>query len=320
MPRSSTNPPPAQRRQRGIALVTALLLVALATTAAVEMVSRQHLDIRRVQNVLAYEQAYSYAVAAEQWALHQLQESFRHSPERDHLAQDWALPVILPEFDGARLGMQIQDAQARFNVNNLADVQPGDTDNIYLQQFLRLLEQQGADDPVALANAVMDWLDPDLEERPGGAEDSTYTQKERPYRAANQPIADISELRLVQGMTPELYRELEPHLSALPERTHININTASAVLLRTIHPMDEPTAAHLVEQRPDEGFANVNEMLALIPGAGDSISEQGMGVTSGHFQAAITVELGPVRVQLLSLIRREQTGALRVLARSQGAL
>ncbi|RFA31424.1 hypothetical protein CAI21_02080 [Alkalilimnicola ehrlichii] len=316
---------PAKNRQQGIALVTALLVVALATIAAVEMVSRQQLDIRRVQNVLAREQAYSYAIGAELWAMHTLKEKLEQDgPDSDHLQQAWAQPIVLPEFDGAQLQMQIYDAQARFNLNNLHDVQPGDTNNVYVQQFIRLLELAGAEDPPQIANATMDWLDPDMEERPGGAEDGTYTQLEQPYRTANQPMASVSELRLVYGMTPEIYQQIEPYIIALPAVTAVNLNTAQAGVLMGLFPgLNQQLAEQIIEQRNarEDGLTDPNELLQLLPPQSlpDNIDEA-VGVSSDFYIADIRVELGPSRVRLRSLIQRSATGELRVISRSQGPL
>ena len=54
--------------QQGVALVTALLVVALATVAAVAMATRLHVDVRRTANLVHGEQSYAYALAAESWA------------------------------------------------------------------------------------------------------------------------------------------------------------------------------------------------------------------------------------------------------------
>src|SRR5690606_21757212 len=110
------------RRQRGIALITALLVVAIATLLAVEMASRERLDIRRTQNLIAGDQAYDLALAAESWALDILRADLEEGNEWDGMQDNWAQPILLPPFEGAILNMRIEDLQGRFNLNNLANL------------------------------------------------------------------------------------------------------------------------------------------------------------------------------------------------------
>ena len=97
---------------------------------------------------------------------------------------------------------------------------------------------------------------------PDGAEDETYLLVEPPYRAANRPMFNISELRLVQGFTPEVIAVLEPHVTALPEETIININTASAAVLRALHQeLDEAAVEQLITDRGEDGYAELDTFL-----------------------------------------------------------
>jgi general secretion pathway protein K len=318
--------------QQGIALITALLLVALATIAAVEMASRQHLDIRRVQNVLARDQALSYAVAAELWGLDILQSKMDGNPNTDHLGEDWAQPIVLPEFEGARLFMQIHDAQARFNLNNLANIDPATAQtNQYVAQFRRLLLVHGQVDAPAdleIANALMDWLDPDQDPRmPGGAEDGIYTLADPPYRSADALMASPSELRLVHGMTPEVYARIAPFITALPTPTPINVNTASAEVLMLIEGITPAAAEDAVKAREqlaqqEQPYTDVSNFLSQFP-ALPAAASQGLDVKSSYFELRSIVELGPARVRLRSLVGRgtgSATPPVTILARGQGPL
>jgi type II secretory pathway component PulK len=112
-----------------------------------------------------------------------------------------------------------------------------------LKRLLQILKSKNQSDevwknaePSDLANAVRDWIDADSDvaQGGGGAEDSDYLQLERPYRAANALIASTSELLLVRGFTAAIYREVAPYVTALPERTLINVNTAKLEVLRTL--------------------------------------------------------------------------------------
>ncbi|MCP4699237.1 MAG: type II secretion system minor pseudopilin GspK, partial [Gammaproteobacteria bacterium] len=144
------------RRQKGIALITALLIVALATISAAAMVSRQQIDIRRTSNVLNLDQAYLYALGAEEWARRILIRD-RNNSKIDHLSEDWAIRLPPTMVEGGGVSGHLQDLQGRFNLNNL--VENGKAVPAEIKRFQRLLA--ALDLPVELAQAVTDWIDAD---------------------------------------------------------------------------------------------------------------------------------------------------------------
>jgi general secretion pathway protein K len=226
--------------QRGIALITALLVIALVTAAAVAMASRQQLDIRRTANTLQRDQAYVYALGAEVMARAVLAKD---SPIVDDKEEDWAKSGVTIPFEGGLLTGTLEDLQGRFNLNNVVNGTAASQHDVErLTRLLTILKDDAPDkdvwknaEPGELAHAVVDWIDPDSNVTPpGGAEDSDYLQKERPYRAANAPMASTSELLLVRGFTAAIYREVAPYVTALPGRTLINVNTARFAVLRTL--------------------------------------------------------------------------------------
>ena len=305
-------------RQRGVALITALLVVALATAAAVAMATRLNIDMRRTGNLLNGEQAYAYALAAESWAYVILRRD-QADNEYDSLSEDWAsaLPPIAVE--GGFVNGRIEDLQGRFNVNNLIvdDGQPVEAeaavDAEQLAYFKRLLDVLGLEP--ALASALLDWIDADINATfPDGAEDEAYLLAEPPYRAANRPLVNISELRLVQGFTPEVIALLEPHITALPEITTINVNTASAAVLQALHQqLDDSTVEQLITDRGEDGFTDLDVFLENDALAGLDL-EIDVDITSNWFNVLTATSVGRGRAQLESLIRRDEAG-LRVMSR-----
>jgi general secretion pathway protein K len=304
--------------QRGVALITALLVVALATAAAVSMATRLNVDMRRTGNLLNGEQAYAYALAAESWAYVILRRD-QEDNEYDSLGEDWAsaLPPIAVE--GGFINGRIEDLQGRFNVNNLIvdDGVPAEPEDAVeaeqLAYFKRLLDVLGLE--AALAEALLDWIDADINVTyPDGAEDETYLLVEPPYRAANRPMFNISELRLVQGFTPEVIAVLEPHVTALPEETIININTASAAVLRALHQkLDEAAVEQLITDRGEDGYAELDTFLEHDALAGLDL-EIDVDITSDWFNVLTATNVGRGKAQLESLLWRGD-GEPRIISR-----
>ena len=297
-----------EKRQRGVALVTALLVVSLATVAAVAMVTRLQVDMRRTGNLLNGEQAYAYAIAAESWA-HVILRRDEEESDFDSLGEDWATALPPIAVEGGYVNGQIEDLQGRFNINNLIEDggEPTDAETAVnaeeLAYFERLLEVLGLE--AALAPALLDWLDADINTRfPDGAEDDFYLLAEPPYRAANRPMVSISELRLVKGFTPEVVAVLEPHVTALPEETVININTATPAVLRALHQeLDDSGVEQLIADRGDTGYEDVDTFFEHEALAGLDLDID-VDNTSDWFNVFTATRVGRGQVQLESIFRR----------------
>jgi general secretion pathway protein K len=302
-------------RQQGVALVTALLVVSLATVAAVAMAARFQVDMRRTGNLLNGEQAYAYAMAAESWAYVILRRD-RDDSKHDSLDEDWstALPPIPVE--GGFVNGRIEDLQGRFNVNNLSSA-GGEVNTIQLDYYKRLLEI--LDLEPALAPALQDWIDPDINATfPDGAEDDEYLLADLPYRAANRPLVDISELRLVKGYTPEVLALLGPHVTALPVSTSININTATPLVLQALHAdIEESDVEQLLEARDAEAdgepFTDKKAFLAQDALAGLELLVD-VDVKSDWFNVQTDVSVGRGIARLESRMVRGEN-KLQVVSR-----
>lgn len=305
--------------QRGVALITALLVVALATTAAVSMVTRQQLDMRRTGNLLHSEQAWMYALGAESWAKAVLARDAKDTIV-DTLSEDWAtqLPASLVE-GGSVLGRVI-DLQSRFNLNNVYSKgvanEKGTVNEEALKQYKRLLRVLGIDEE--LADPLVDWIDENIETRfPGGAEDDTYLGKRPAYRAANRPLNDATELGLIQGYTPEILAKLLPHVIALPESTALNLNTASATVLRSLADnMSDTDGAALVEARGKNGFESADKFLQEPALAGMTINPSSISVQSKWFLLISEARIGQARARLATVIQRNE-GKTLVIGRKR---
>jgi general secretion pathway protein K len=300
-------------RQQGVALITALLVVALAVVAATAMATRLQVDVRRTANLLHGEQAYAYATAAESWAQVILRKDASDT-KIDALDEDWAtaLPPIAVE-GGVVIG-RITDLQGRFNLNSLL-AKTGAPNQVNIDYFRRLLEVLELDPD--LAAALQDWIDADVNAIfPGGAEDDAYLLKDPPYRAANRRMSDVSELRLVQGFTDEVVVALLPHVSALPDDTVINVNTATPQVLQALHAnLSADSVQQLLDAREQTPFADSAAFLARDALAGLGIDVP-VGVSSDWFGVDIEVRVGSGRARIRSLLQRADQ-QLRVQSRTR---
>ncbi len=217
-------------------------IVALAAMTATAIMVSQSTWSRQSELTADHVQAQRLVRAGVDWARAVLNDD-RRSGNIDHLGEPWALKAApLPVTNGEIAGF-IEDQQGAFNLNNLAI--GGTIDRAELLRFRRLLAM--LDLPTKLADALADWLDADSEPLSAdGAEDAYYLARQPPYLAANQLLADISELALVRGFDDKVRARLRPFVTALPHATQVNVNTAPAeVLAAAIRKRHEPRCSAL---------------------------------------------------------------------------
>lgn len=303
------------RQQRGVALITALLITAIATIAAVAMASRQQIDIRRTGNIIDIDRADMFALGAEEWAKQVLRRD-RKDNQTDNTEEDWATVLPPLSVEGGVVAGKIEDMQGLFNINNL--VNNGAASPADRQIFERLL--QNLDINIDIIDAVIDWMDKDERQTfPNGAEDTEYLQLDIPYRTHNAPMASPSELVLVKGMNYADYTKIAPYLAALPERTTININTAPAqVLMAVVENLSESEADQIIEDRTEEPFADINSFMAHTLVQGKTVNQNSIGVASSYFMINTAAEFDQGQISLYSLAYRAPDAEVQIIMRSQG--
>lgn len=249
-------------RQRGVAVILALLIVMLAATLAAYMAQQQDLWQRQVENQFNWAQARKIGIAAIDWARAVLADDARAN-NYDYDSEMWTkrLPAASVE-DGEVMGT-IEDQQGLFNLNNLA--RNGVSSMADIARFKRLLGM--LDLPVELAPALADWLDADNETQyPGGAEDAYYLSLSQPYRTANRPLVELDELLLIKGFDAATLNRLRPYVSVLPTPTPINVNFAPPeVLAAVIDGLTISEARLMVQQRVGQPFKTVEEFGSRLP-------------------------------------------------------
>jgi general secretion pathway protein K len=310
----------ARRRQRGVALITAVLIVALATLLATQIGFDSALEQRRSAAVLTLDQAFQVGLGAEAWAAYYLKKDFEDDPKQDHLAERWATPIPPIPIDGGKIEGQLVDLQGRFNINNLVDSQ-GQEDPEAIREFSQLLSELDLESK--WVNIIVDWLDGDTNPKfPDGAEDSVYTSQTPPYRTANAPITSITELLALPDFGAERFAKLKPFITALPVGTALNTCTAPGLV---IDAMNDGTleygvnAQSLAQSRQRHCFPTKNDLQAAF-GPNYQKVETRLAETSQYFQLTALVTIGTTEFSLYSLLQRDPaTGLVRPVMRSFGA-
>lgn len=308
-----------RRPQNGVALITAMLVMALLATLGANLAWEGYLDVRRTMTMLYHEEGSQAALGAESWVMSLLVDDAQDS-ETDHFGEIWALemPVLPVESDTIQGVLQgnIQDLQGRFNVNNLVS-RNGKIDRDSVDQFRRLLVAIDLDPRIA--DRAADWIDANQEAELSGAEDAIYSGMIPPYRTANQKLTTVSELAALEGMDKAAMDILLPHVTALPGRTVVNVNTATGPVLQSLSDnISAQVAESLMSDREETGFANVETAFAPYLGQEDARELQ---ETSDFFQLKVIVQIDTVRITYFSVLWRDsQRGFVVPIARSFGTI
>lgn len=259
----------ARHRSRGAALILALLLTALGAAVAAQLIQPLAGWLSREYRARDLNAAYTLADAAATWSLTVLSGDARTSTI-DHKGELWAIPLPRTQIEGGSIQGQISDLQAKFNLNHVAP--NGLRNDVALAVARNLFTRAGV--PLALADRLADALDADDLAISGGSEAQTYGAP-----LPNRKLENLGELLSLGGFTQAHLDQLAPWVDVLPDSGGININTASADLLKAALPgISDAQWAKMLAVRDAKPFANVAEAsLALgapIPDTVFSVSTQ----------------------------------------------
>lgn len=301
-------------RQRGIAVITVLLALAIAVLICSEVIMRVYNGVKRSGNHFNTEQAWEYALGGEAWARQQLAADFekdKTTSKTDHFLEKWALPSQKMAVEGGSIEIEIYDMQARFNLNNLVD-ENGAIDPAQVNTFRILLSSLGVR-PV-YADMAARWASY------ANDTDDMYDSDKTPYRAADTQFGSVTEMRQLKDIEMKEYRRMQPFLSALPVPLTININTAPEPVLASFAGDDEQSVEKLksfLEQRKQQlnGYASADAFVDIVGVQDEDIADQ-LTVSSEYFEVRVIAEYNGRKVWLIStLFRDEQTGEISLLSR-----
>jgi general secretion pathway protein K len=294
---------PLKKNQSGVALIMVLLIIALATSLAVFITTRQSLWQQQIESQANRTQARLVGVAAIDWARAVLADDAR-TTATDNDMEIWAQRLPAMQVENGEVIGAIEDQQGLFNLNNL--VRNGVTSNADVAQFQKLLALLGL--PAELADTLADWMDADSETRPGGAEDNYYLSLPQPYRAANQTLMSVDELSLVKGYNSSVIAQLRPFVTALPQPGPINVNFAPPeVLAAVVGNLSLADARTLAQQRGGHPFKDVADFRQRLPQSAASVSDNDVTTSSQYFLVSGRASIGGAQVAVQALLQRITT-------------
>ncbi|HEU4816715.1 type II secretion system minor pseudopilin GspK [Janthinobacterium sp.] len=299
-------------RQRGVAVITALLLTALAITVVASLFWQQQVQVRSMENQRLRLQT--------QWAMRGMVDFARFWLRQDNpmltaLDGVWATPieearlddyvdrekVDTEKFDATVSGRAL-DAQARFNITNLVDA-TGTVSKPYVQAYQRLLSNLQLDSSLAQATA-----DAVLRARPkprASGSDGKTPAAPASTGGGSEPVAftQVEDLLAVPGYTPQIIEKLRDFIIVLPEITPVNVNTAPAEVLAAVTMLSLSEASALTLSNPRKKFVDFANFKNNINGS--VIEGVELDVKSRYFLTVIRVRLDRAALDAVALVNRK---------------
>ncbi|WP_306391271.1 type II secretion system minor pseudopilin GspK [Telluria beijingensis] len=297
-------------RQRGVAVVTALLLTTLAISIVASLFWQQQVQVRSMENQRLQLQTKWIQRGALDWASVILRQPFGN---RISLEQIWATPLAETRLDQyiereriqgenftASLSGQVFDAMARYNLNNLAS--GGVRDPVETEVLAKLLTNLRLE--ARLARPIADFvaagqpLTVDLANPAAGPQ--------TPRRGTPMPVMRVDDLLAVQGVKPEAVEALRQFVIVLPaEGTKVNVNTAPAEVLAAVLPgCSLSQATTLVEQRKRIPWNDIGQFTSELQCQGDSQVQPKIDITSTFFLVQSRIRLDRAALDAESLVQK----------------
>ncbi|MFC3907606.1 type II secretion system minor pseudopilin GspK [Legionella dresdenensis] len=285
---------------KGSALISALFIMTMVAIAATAMSMRLQLDIYRTHMTILADKVYLASQYGTFWAMDMLAGSKNKIIRTDGNGLAFSLPASMQSvYPNMQIVSEVYDLQGRFNVNNLSDER-------YYLAFLRLLKkvlpETNDGEQKKIAQALREWVSAYI---PGNRNSfSGYYLGQKPsYLPAHLPLQSISELRLVYGITPNVYNKLKNYVTALPEPTAININSApQPVLYSLAHGLNQTRIEELTAARGKKGFKNQKKMEPVLKKL--NINNNLLTLESSYFLSITTVKAEDIKLTNFSIIKR----------------
>ncbi len=324
---------PRNDRERGAALITALMVVAFMAAVSVSLVEMVRSHLQRTGAIEDRLQAAAYLDGAASYGEVLIARFAGDADQRFTPAGPWDGEARLFPLDNGEMAARVRDRNNCLNINALhtpsGDSEADDRAAARMRALLAALGVPAGDSESLIAQAA-DWIDADRTPRPGGAEDDTYLARAEPHRAANQPFTELAELRLLPVMNRALYVRLAPYLCALPTATQppLNVNTLrseEAVLITAITEgaVSVQAAQQALFRRPTTGFESLEAFWAdpaFSQIEADARPSSAVALRSEWFELQVSVRLGEARLSRIQTVRMDRSGQFSRYTPVQGAV
>ncbi len=339
---------PSLQQQKGIALIYVLLIFALITLMASQIVTSLWLHTEKNARYLERIQARHHALSAENYVAILLEQDAEIDKKNrhliDHKNEFWNVNTVGYEIEQGEVEITIIDEQSRFNLNWLSDDHQNNTEKgnnlnnraVFLQQ--RLLQDSQNDrtsyylemlknlllyetlDP-QLAYKIKDWLDSDQEVSDAGAEDLSYLSLKQARRTADTAISSISELKLIDGIGEEELEKLIPLVTVLPKTSKINLNTALPEVIQSLSKKLTPGDVQaIIDARGDIGIESLEELnrFSSLAGRVSVLRNAPVEFRSNYYSIYIKAIYRDTSFQMKTLLIRNDEGKVQVAGREIG--
>ncbi len=248
--------------EKGMVLLLVLVVVALLSALLSDFAFSTLVDLRLTETFRDTTRA-EYLSRGGITAGRMILQTDRNSYDaKNDSAELWSVGVQDYPLAEGTVSVTIDDLDGRLQLNLLVD-QEGNANILYRDRFVRLCEELALDNPEALADALVDWLDPDQETGAAGAEDADYLAMNPPYEATDGPLRSIEDLYLIRGFDAETYTRLSPFVSSFGSGV-LNINTATPEVLRSWDIETVSAIEDLLSKRKEGPFKRLEDLREAL--------------------------------------------------------
>ena len=297
----------------GVALLVTLMALALMTILVMDFTTSASLGYRSAAGQANEVRAEYLAKSAVSVGLSLLstdaqQDAMAKTPH-DGLDEPWAQPYPPLPLGGGVAQVSIADEARKLDINLLINPRTGRPNPVYLGIIERLFANIGVSP--ALIPAIVDWLDPDGIESPGGAEADYYLRLTPPYEPRNGPMPTIGDLKMIKGVDDATFARLEQYLTAAPE-PRVNINTAPPEVIAALLPDlsdNMSLVKEIIQARTVQPFLMVTD-VGNLPGLGNDATRLMQLITtrSAYFTVKGVGIFANSRRLITSTFRRNSNG------------
>jgi len=190
-------------------------------------------------------------------------------------------------FNGAAITVRVQDELGRIDLNM--------ADQSLLRQLL-IAAGMSADDAAAQTDKILDWRSQSDLHRLHGANQADYLAAGYAYHPRHGPFQTVQELKLVMGMTPELFAKLEPALTVYNHSSSVDASVAPRPVLLALNNNNFDRVDDILRQRQTL-VAEGGAMQTGIIGPGVSLAGRSFAIDAEltlagkHFRREVVAEL-----------------------------